>query len=38
MRQYVLEIEYTEDWREWFSRQDSWTVDRVLKIQDWLID
>ena len=28
----------SDDWREWFNRQESWTVDRVLKIQDWLID
>lgn len=28
----------SEEWREWFSRQDSWTADRVLKIQDWLTD
>jgi 5-methylcytosine-specific restriction endonuclease McrA len=28
----------SEKWREWFSRQESWTVDRALKIQDWLID
>lgn len=26
----------SENWQEWFSRQHSWTVDRALKIQDWL--
>lgn len=28
----------SEDWRDWFSRQYSWTAERVLKIQDWLLD
>jgi len=27
----------SEYWLDWFTRQDSWTVERVLKIQDWLI-
>ena len=28
----------SEEWQAWFSRQDSWTADRTLKIQDWLAD
>jgi 5-methylcytosine-specific restriction endonuclease McrA len=28
----------SEDWREWFSRQASWTEARAQRIQDWLID
>jgi len=28
----------SEDWREWFSGQSSWTEARVQAIQDWLLD
>ena len=28
----------SEEWREWFSRQEYWSEERVLKIQDWLAD
>lgn len=28
----------SQDWREWFSLQDSYTEARALKIQDWLLD
>lgn len=28
----------SEDWRDWFSRQASWSEGRALKIQDWLLD
>jgi 5-methylcytosine-specific restriction endonuclease McrA len=26
----------SEDWREWFTRQDSWLIDREARIVQWL--
>jgi len=28
----------SEEWRNWFNRQDYWTASRELRIQDWLLD